>query len=64
MIFSVRVDGRTVATSPLMKPTSETHALTADVTGGQFVELVAADGGDGNGNDHADWADATFHCGG
>lgn len=62
VIFLVRVDERTVATSPLMKPTSETHALTADVTGGQFVELVAADGGDGNGNDHADWADATFVC--
>jgi len=61
--FSVKVDGRTVVTSPLMKATSATFALNADITGGQFVELVAADGGDGNGNDHADWADATFTCG-
>lgn len=62
VVFSVKVDGRTVVTSPLMKPTSETFDLTADVTGGQFVELVVGDGGDGNGNDHADWADAEFTC--
>ena len=62
VVFSVKVDGRTVITSPLMKPTSETFDLTADVTGGQFVELVVGDGGDGNGNDHADWADAEFAC--
>ncbi|MGF2949656.1 endo-alpha-N-acetylgalactosaminidase family protein [Microbacterium alcoholitolerans] len=63
VIFSVKVDGETVVTSPLQKATSETFALTADVTGGQFVELIASDGGDGNGNDHADWADAKFTCG-
>lgn len=63
VIFSVKVDGRTVVTSPLMKPTSQTFALTADITGGQFVELIVGDGGDGNGNDHADWADAKFTCG-
>ncbi|UJP09344.1 endo-alpha-N-acetylgalactosaminidase family protein [Microbacterium sp. KUDC0406] len=60
--FSVKVDGTTVVTSPLMKPTSETFDLTADVTGGQYVELVVGEGGDGNGNDHADWADAKFTC--
>ncbi|MFD5213851.1 endo-alpha-N-acetylgalactosaminidase family protein [Microbacterium sp. NPDC058345] len=63
VVFSVKVDGRTVVTSPLMKATSTTFPLTADVTGGRFVELVAGDGGDGNGNDHADWADAKFTCG-
>lgn len=63
VVFSVKVDGKTVVTSPLMKPTSETFALNADVTGGQFVELIVGEGGDGNGNDHADWADATFTCG-
>ncbi|MVQ41493.1 endo-alpha-N-acetylgalactosaminidase [Microbacterium sp. MAH-37] len=63
VVFSVKVDGRTVVTSPVMKPTSATFDLTADITGGQYVELIVGDGGDGNGNDHADWADATFTCG-
>ena len=35
-----------------------TYALNANVTGGQFVELIVTDGGDDNGNDHADWANA------
>ncbi|WP_309067067.1 endo-alpha-N-acetylgalactosaminidase family protein [Microbacterium sp.] len=60
--FAVVADGRTVATSPLMKATTATHALSADITGAQFVDLVVGDGGDGIGNDHADWADAKFSC--
>ncbi|MBN7794132.1 endo-alpha-N-acetylgalactosaminidase family protein [Microbacterium esteraromaticum] len=63
VIFSVKVDGETVVTSPLQTATSETFALTADVSGGQFVELIADTTPDGNGNDHADWADAKFTCG-
>lgn len=63
VVFSVKVDGRTVVTSPVMKATTATFDLSADITGGQYVELVAGDAGDGNGNDHADWADATFECG-
>ncbi len=63
VILTVRVDGRVVATSPKMGATTATYALNADITGGQFVELIAGEAGDGNGNDHADWADATFVCG-
>lgn len=63
IVFTVRVDGRTVATSPVMRPTTATYALNANVTGGQFVELIVSDAGDGNGNDHADWANAAFTCG-
>ncbi|MEJ1090518.1 NPCBM/NEW2 domain-containing protein [Microbacterium istanbulense] len=62
VVFTVRVDGRTVATSPVMRPTTPTYALNANVTGGQFVELIVTDGGDDNGNDHADWANAKFTC--
>ncbi|MEV4776903.1 endo-alpha-N-acetylgalactosaminidase family protein [Microbacterium sp. LWH12-1.2] len=60
--FSVIADGRTVVTSPVMKATSTTFELSADVTGAQFVDLVLGDAGDGVGNDHGDWADAKFRC--
>ena len=31
-------------------------AIDVDVTGAQVLDLVVGDGGDGNGNDHGDWA--------
>ena len=34
-----------------------------DVTGGQWLDLIADDAGDGNSSDHVDWADATLVCG-
>lgn len=61
--FSVRADGTEKVKSPVLKAADTAWSLTADVTGAKYVELVAADGGDGNGNDHADWGDARFHCG-
>ncbi|MGE9808121.1 endo-alpha-N-acetylgalactosaminidase family protein [Janibacter sp. G1551] len=60
--FSVKADGKTVATSPVQTATSANHELTADITGATEVTLVADTTADGNGNDHADWADATFVC--
>lgn len=60
--FSVVADGTAKATTPVLGPTSAPLPLTVDVTGAQYVELVANDSGDGNGNDHADWADARFTC--
>ena len=62
--FSVVADGTTVTETGTLGPASATVPITADVTGADYVDLVAGDAGDGNGNDHADWADATFHCGG
>ncbi|MET8331261.1 endo-alpha-N-acetylgalactosaminidase family protein [Streptomyces sp. NPDC005181] len=61
--FSVRADGTEKVKSPVLKAADTAWSLTADVTGAKYVELVVADGGDGNGNDHADWGDARFHCG-
>ncbi|CAM5597782.1 hypothetical protein SNARM312S_06330 [Streptomyces narbonensis] len=61
--FSVLADGTEKAKSPVLKATDTAWSLTADVTGASYVELVADDGGDGNGNDHADWGNARFHCG-
>ncbi|MDT9692700.1 endo-alpha-N-acetylgalactosaminidase family protein [Streptomyces sp. P9(2023)] len=61
--FSVLADGTEKVASPVLKATDPAWSLTADVTGASYVELVVADGGDGNGNDHADWGNARFRCG-
>ncbi|MEU7112516.1 endo-alpha-N-acetylgalactosaminidase family protein [Streptomyces sp. NPDC046182] len=62
--FGVVADGTEKVMSPVLKAADTAWSLTADVTGASYVELVADDGGDGNGNDHADWGNARFHCGG
>ncbi len=62
--FSVTADGTEKVTSPVLGAADPAWKLTADVTGARYVELVVDDGGDGNGNDHADWGNARFHCGG
>ncbi|MFF8279377.1 endo-alpha-N-acetylgalactosaminidase family protein [Streptomyces lateritius] len=61
--FSVLADGTEKARSPVLKATDAPWSLTADLSGATYVDLVAGDGGDGNGNDHADWGNARFHCG-
>ncbi|MGW7433077.1 endo-alpha-N-acetylgalactosaminidase family protein [Streptomyces sp. NPDC054861] len=60
--FDVLADGVRKATSPVLTATDGPWRLTADLTGAAFVDLVVDDGGDGNGNDHADWGNARFHC--
>ncbi|MGW4229219.1 endo-alpha-N-acetylgalactosaminidase family protein [Streptomyces sp. NPDC004980] len=62
--FSVTADGTQKVASPVLTAADPAWELRADVTGAKYVELVVADGGDGNGNDHADWGSARFHCGG
>ncbi|MFD9503873.1 endo-alpha-N-acetylgalactosaminidase family protein [Streptomyces sp. NPDC060035] len=61
--FSVTADGTQKVTSPVLKAADTAWQLQADVTGAKYVELAVADGGDDNGNDHADWGSARFHCG-
>lgn len=60
--FSVVADGTTRVITPVLGATSAPLPLNVDITGAQYVELVANDAGDSNGNDHADWADAKFTC--
>jgi len=60
--FSVVADGTTKVTTPVLGAASAPLPLTVDVSGARYVDLVANDAGDGNGNDHADWADAKFTC--
>ncbi|GGT48938.1 hypothetical protein GCM10014713_48950 [Streptomyces purpureus] len=62
--FGVLADGTRKVTSPVLGANDPAWSLTVDVTGARYVDLVADDGGDGNGNDHADWSNARFHCGG
>ncbi|MEV0094134.1 endo-alpha-N-acetylgalactosaminidase family protein [Streptomyces sp. NPDC050738] len=61
--YSVLSDGTQKVQSPVLKAVDPAWSLTADVTGAKYVDLVVGDGGDGNGNDHADWGNAKFHCG-
>ncbi|MFF9194712.1 endo-alpha-N-acetylgalactosaminidase family protein [Streptomyces sp. NPDC014779] len=60
--FAVLADGTEKAASPVLRAADSAWSLTADVTGASYVDLVVGDGGDGNGNDHADWGEARFHC--
>ncbi|WP_109508316.1 endo-alpha-N-acetylgalactosaminidase family protein [Nocardioides speluncae] len=62
--FQVVADGEVVAQSPVLRSDSAAYALEADLGAADEVVLRVTDGGDGVGNDHADWADARFHCGG
>ncbi|MFJ7128473.1 endo-alpha-N-acetylgalactosaminidase family protein [Streptomyces sp. NPDC098101] len=61
--FTVLADGTEKVKTPVLTSTDSARSLTADVTGAAYVDLVVDDGGDGNGNDHADWGNARFHCG-
>ncbi|MGN9839395.1 endo-alpha-N-acetylgalactosaminidase family protein [Nonomuraea sp. H19] len=61
--FGVLADGVERARSPVLRATDEAYELRADLTGARYVDLVADDGGDGIGNDHADWGEARFICG-
>jgi alpha-glucosidase len=60
--FQAVGDGRTLARSGVLRASDPGRAFHADVTGVDFLELQVADGGDGNNNDHADWAAATLRC--
>ncbi|WP_203918962.1 beta-galactosidase [Rugosimonospora africana] len=61
--FSVVLDGRVLVTTPVLRGSSAAVALDVPVAGGQVLDLVVGDGGDGNGNDHGDWADPVLTCG-
>ncbi|MFJ3957524.1 endo-alpha-N-acetylgalactosaminidase family protein [Arthrobacter sp. NPDC090010] len=62
VIFSVVADGQSKVSTPVMRPDSATVHLDVDLSGAQYVELVADPTADGNGNDHADWGGARFSC--
>ncbi|MFI7704822.1 endo-alpha-N-acetylgalactosaminidase family protein [Nonomuraea sp. NPDC049480] len=61
--FAVLADGVERARSPVLRAADDAYELVADLSGARYVDLVAGDAGDGNGNDHADWGEARFTCG-
>jgi beta-galactosidase GanA len=60
--FTVAADGTTLTTTPVLTGSSASAQLDVDITGAQLLDLTVGDGGDGNGLDHGDWADAQLTC--
>jgi hypothetical protein len=60
--FSVLADGTSRYSSPTITGASAGVPISVDVTGVQVMDLIVSDAGDGNGLDHADWADAKLTC--
>jgi hypothetical protein len=60
--FSVVADGKTLVTTPTIRGHQNATSLDVDVSGAQVLDLIVGDAGDGNGNDHADWADPIVTC--
>ncbi|WP_406416103.1 glycoside hydrolase family 97 catalytic domain-containing protein [Streptomyces sp. NBC_00873] len=61
--YQVLGDGRQLAGTGVVRGTDSAHLIDTDVTGVRMLTLRVTDGGDGNGFDHADWADARVICG-
>ena len=57
--FLVVADGKTLFDSGTLRK-GDAKTVDVDLSGAKIVRLVVEDGGDGNDNDHADWADATL----
>ncbi|WP_407427459.1 NPCBM/NEW2 domain-containing protein [Arcticibacter sp.] len=62
--FIVNGDGKTLWSSGVMRLGDRARACSVSLAGIQKVELVVADGGNGNYYDHANWADAKFEAAG
>jgi glucose/arabinose dehydrogenase len=58
VVFRVLVDGNEVYNSGVMTNASVTQTVNVDVAGANELRLIVGTAGDGNGSDHADWADA------
>ncbi len=62
VVFQVYADGQLVYDSGLVLGTEAPRPVNLDITGVAVLDLVVTDGGDGPGQDHADWADALLEC--
>jgi len=56
--FHVLADGNEVFSSGVMNNAAQTQVVNIDLTGVDELTLIVDDGGNGNGEDHADWAGA------
>ena len=59
--FEVWADGTRLAQTGVLRGRQAAQPLSVDVTGRTELRLVVTDGADGNGLDHANWAEATLH---
>ncbi len=58
VIFRVKVDDQIVYSSGVMRPGMPHEKIAVNVAGATTLTLLVEDAGDGNHNDHADWAGA------
>lgn len=58
--FQVIADGKKAAESGVITGGQRPMLLKAPVEGAKAIELIVKDAGDGEANDHADWANARF----
>ncbi len=57
-VFQVWADGVKLFDSGTMNRNTPARQVDVDISGKNELKLVVLDGGDGNAEDHADWADA------
>jgi beta-galactosidase len=62
VVFEVWVDGALKARTATLTGAGGAEKVDVDLTGGNRLELRVTDGGNGNGNDHGDWAAARIAC--
>ncbi|GAA3547184.1 glycoside hydrolase family 97 catalytic domain-containing protein [Kribbella ginsengisoli] len=60
--FVVVGDGRTLASTPVIRSGDTATHLDLDVSGIKRLTLSTTDGGDGKNSDHADWGTASLAC--
>ncbi|MEU1933348.1 beta-galactosidase [Streptomyces coeruleorubidus] len=61
--FKVIADGRSLATTPVVRGSDGGTDIDVDVTGARWLDLLVDGDGDVS-SDHADWAEAKLTCGG
>ncbi|MBP2474382.1 alpha-galactosidase [Crossiella equi] len=62
VVFQVFADAAKVADSGVLTAADAAKPLRVNVSGASALRLVVTDGGDGQSNDHADWADVRLSC--
>jgi alpha-glucosidase len=60
--FVVVGDGRTLASTPVIRAGEAATVLDLDVTGIKRLTLATTDGGNGKNSDHADWGQTSLTC--
>ncbi|GAA2954688.1 NPCBM/NEW2 domain-containing protein [Streptomyces enissocaesilis] len=59
--FAVAADGVERVKPPVLRAAGHARPSTPDMAGAKHVDLLTGGGGDGPGNDRADWGNARFH---